>query len=239
MGSNDQLFHKRKAANNDSLKRRVVGRKPNKRVLIVAEGTTERRYFPKLIKHLDLVGVDVVICDDNDSAPISIVKVAEKIARENGKPEQGGFHQVFCIFDRDTHETYEAAKSKVLDLSKSALFPSKITAITSVPCIEVWFILHFGPYRSPFAASQNKSVGECVVSALTKLKGFGDYQKVVLQGHIAQLLPLTDQAVVNAENGLSDVALTGEENPSTHIHKVIGYMRAVKDEAEAEAKKSY
>jgi hypothetical protein len=237
---NDQLFKRRKAASEKDLRRRVVNRAPEKRILIVCEGEeTERRYFKSLIASLKLSTVEVEICDECDSAPSRVVAFAERKARTEGSPTNGGYSQVFCVFDRDSHETYEAALSKVLDLDKNAKFPTKIKSIVSIPCFELWFILHFEYCRSPFAATEKKSVAEMVVSYLCRIKGFEAYEKSISSSHTEKLIALTDQAISNAKRAAADVEKTGESNPSTRVFEIIEYLREEKKKAEAEAAKSF
>ena len=174
MPGNDQLFRRRKKATEASLKRRVVNRQPNKRILIVCEGKeTETRYFQEFASRLGLEAVDVEVLPGEDgSAPISVVNCAERKALSEGLPENGGYEIVFCVFDRDTHKSYEQAKSKVLELNKSqSNFPGgHIEAITSIPCFEIWLLFHFKYLRTPFAQSANKSPCDCLISELKKSK---------------------------------------------------------------------
>ena len=141
--ANDQLFQRRKRATETSLRRRVVNRQPNKRILIVCEGKeTERRYFDDFVSRLDLKAVEVEVHGGQDgSAPINVVDYAARKALSEGLPEDGGYEFVFCVFDRDSHESYERAKSKIHDLSKSKFPGSYFEAITSIPCFELWIIL--------------------------------------------------------------------------------------------------
>ncbi len=237
--ANDQLHHKRKAISADSLRRRVVNRAPEKRILIVCEGEeTERRYFEALIASMDIPSVDVDICDECDSAPKSVVAFAEKKAREEGPATSGGYSRVFCVIDRDTHETFDAAISKIFDLNKSSKFPSEIYSIVSNPCFEFWFILHFGYCRAPFSASSNKTIAENVVSQLQKITGFEGYEKAVSTEHIRSLIRLTEVAVGNAKKCIDDVNVTNEPNPSTRVFEIVEYLRGLKADSEKEMAKS-
>ncbi|WP_197434634.1 RloB family protein [Agrobacterium vitis] len=235
---NDQLFKKRKAATLKSLQRREVGRKPLKRILIVGEGDTEERYFKAFVADLKLDGVEVDVRSDAGFAPRSIVKFAEKKARDAGPPENGGYSQIFCVFDRDSHESYQAAISKTRDLNKSSSFPSKIESITSIPCIEFWFVLHHKYCRIPFAATGDKSVGDAVKAYLRKINGFEDYIEAISQDHLKTLISLTDTAFANAKLAEQDAKETGEFNPTTNVGLVVEYLREAKRLAEIEADKS-
>ena len=61
--------------------------------------------------------------------------------------ESREYELVYAVFDRDDHPTYhdailraEAHKSK---LKNSAREPVAFEAVVSVPCFEVWFLMHF------------------------------------------------------------------------------------------------
>lgn len=230
MGRNSKLFQRRKAATEESLRRRSASREANKRVLIVCEGEkTERIYFEELVAHLRLVSVDVEICADGGSAPISVVEYAQRRALTEGLPEDAGYDAVFCVFDRDTHETYEAAKAKVLDLRKQKVFPAVAEcAITSIPSFEYWFLLHFGYARAPFIAVGTKSAGARVLDELRKVAGFEAYEKNLSSNVIRELLGRTEEAMKNAARAAADAEATGEENPSTLVPQVVGYLQALK-----------
>jgi hypothetical protein len=175
-----------------------------------------------------LVSVDVEVCGEGGSAPISVVAFAERRARAEGDQDDAGYDAVFCVFDRDTHETYEAAKSKVLALRKAGVFPKiSETAIVSIPSFEYWFLLHFVYVRAPFNSAGSKSAGARVVDALREFPLFSSYEKSLSRELIEELLPRTDTAIVNAERARSDAEQTGEENPSTRVDCIIVYLRSL------------
>jgi hypothetical protein len=235
---NDQLFRKAKTPN--SLARRKVGRRPNKRILIVCEGTkTERGYFKPVIQSLELLGVDVVIRDDCGSAPISVVEHAEVVLKAEGPAEAGGYNFVFCVFDRDAHETYEAAKSKVMSLKRKYKgYVESISCVTSIPCIEYWFLLHFFYRRAPYVAAQGKSVGDMCLADLKKNQLFKDYDKKLTAEQIRFLIAKLSDAKAHAKRAIDDYTQTGEENPTTLIHEVFEQLAAIKQGSEQERAKS-
>ncbi len=240
MSRNDQLHHRRKAATRSSLERRTRDRSPNQRILIVCEGEqTEPRYFRSLVDSLKIPFVEVEICFDCASAPIRVVEYAKRKAVIEGRPEDGGYNSIFCVFDRDNHETYEKAKSELLRLSKMKEFGKvKFLAITSTPCVEYWFILHFSYSRRPIVGNGAKSPGEMAVTNLKKISEFKDYSKTIGTMQIAALLDRTPQAIKNAHMAMADSEKTGEENPSTLMHLVVEHLHEAKRSADLEAAKS-
>jgi hypothetical protein len=69
------------------------------------------------------------------------------------------FDQVYCVFDRDRHTTFDAAVQRTKDLSAAG---KPLLAITSTPCFEVWLLLHFCYSDQPFHPIGRKSVGDQV-----------------------------------------------------------------------------
>jgi hypothetical protein len=212
----DQLFKRRKAPTKATLKRESAFEEPNKRILIVCEGEiTEPSYFEAFKAFAKLVNVDVEVCGrECDSAPISVVNFAEKRANSQGPHTAGGYDEVYCVFDRDTHTTFDKAISKVLTLERSSNFLSKhIEAVPSYPCFEVWLLYHFTLTRAP---------GDMAVAALKKASPlFSNYDKSFSQEQFNCLFKLIDVAISNAEKASDDNKETGEPNPSTTIHKML------------------
>ncbi|WP_081716674.1 RloB family protein [Asticcacaulis sp. AC460] len=236
---NDQLF-KRRAKTKADYERREIGRQPNKRILIVCEGTrTERGYFDPVIKSLGITGIDVVIRDDCGSAPISVVRHAEAIVKSEGSFKSGGYNYVFCVFDRDSHDTFEAAKSKIESLNRSLSGSiERMCAITSIPCIEYWFVLHNAYTRSPYAAVKGKSVGDLCVEELKRNKVFEKYEKKLSSEQIHYLIDNLQKALRNSRAALSDSKDTGEENPSTRVHEMFDFLEEQRLVIEKEKAKS-
>lgn len=145
---------------------------------------------------------------------------------------------IYCVFDRDTHSTYEAAKSKVLTLAKRP--PArKIKAITSVPCIEYWFLIHFEHTRAPINAIGKKSCGQVAEEALKQQNGFADYGKKLTNAQFEILWERHDEAMKNGALVERDAEATAEWNPSSLIHKMIAEILALKEAERLEREKSY
>ena len=97
---------------------------------------------------LKLLTTEVVIPRDQGGlAPISIVEYAEDRAKE-----RGGYDHIFCVFDRDQHESFNRARAKVRSLATRSRNPLAISEVASVPCFEVWVLLHFEQTDAPSRA---------------------------------------------------------------------------------------
>ena len=175
MGS-ENLFHKKKARKATDLQRQKTERKRGLRFLIVCEGSkTEPNYLRDLIGDFGLPPHSVKIAPHQGTSPPCVVDHAVKLYDED---TIGGdsFDRVFCVFDRDTHTTFDAAVQKIRDLAM-ARTPKPFEAITSAPCFEYWLLLHFGFTNAPFHAVGKKSVCDAVVTALRSKPNFSNYGK--------------------------------------------------------------
>jgi hypothetical protein len=205
--------------NRSSLKRHGSSREPYDRVLIVCEGSkTEPNYLRELIAHHQLSSANVQIVGDGGAAPISVVDYA--IAQFEKDPD---YNSVFCVFDRDEHNSFDAAVQRVRDKvlmrreERRKLGPARFEAITSIPCFEYWILLHF-QYTT---ATMPRFVD--VESRLRLIPALADYNKGAAglfartQAHL--------QAALNRADRANQAALTaGSGNPMTQMPALIRYL---------------
>jgi hypothetical protein len=157
------------------LRRRGASREKFDRVLIITEGSkTEPSYFRKLINELGLFTAQVEIVGDGGSAPVNVVE--DGIRLLGTEPE---FQQVYFVFDRDRHDSYDAALDKIRGLRKKPGFKEvTIVAATSVPCFEIWFMMHVSASRKPYgSAKTGGSAGKALLADLMKNEVFSCYDK--------------------------------------------------------------
>jgi len=127
------------------LRRRTGNRRPYERVLIVCEGKkTECNYFDEIRQGLRLSSAHIhVIPSESGTDPKSVVTSAEEVFLRNGK----SFERVYAVFDRDDHEEYanaiHKASAKNGKLRNDEKQPVAFEPIVSVPCFELWLLLHF------------------------------------------------------------------------------------------------
>lgn len=128
------------------------------RILIVSEGSkTEPYYFGEIRTYYKLHTANVQVQPSAwGTQPLQVVEFAEQLFLD-GDASKGiqprAFEQVYAVFDRDDHPTYHAA------LAKAAALQSKLRndlgthvkfeAIASVPCFELWLLLHFEEVTAP------------------------------------------------------------------------------------------
>ena len=180
-----------------------------KSVLIVCEDEKNApEYFRALCRELRISSA--TISPASGSAPINVVDFAvDKYGRDDG------YDQVFCVFDRDQHESYTRALQKIAALSGHAQQSVPISAGVAIPCFELWFLLHFERTMRPM-----KTCGE-VIGELEKhvpgyIKGKTDITDI--------LLPLTGKAISNAIWLRKEQKKSGAGNPLTTIDQVVSYL---------------
>jgi hypothetical protein len=210
----------RKGRTIEDLGRRKPRRSPYDRVLIVCEGgKTEPYYFRAMIDDLRLNTANVEVDGNSDTSPRSIIAYAKRRYHEDLKRNgrDNGFDRVYCVFDRDEHETYEEAVNAIQTASPTGVFFAAI----SNPCFEFWILLHFNPTTKPFARTGNRSPCD---NAGHDLKSYiPNYQKgdkTIYQ----QIKHQMDIAIQRAKL-VNDAARTsGFDNPSTSIPELIEYL---------------
>lgn len=201
--------------------RRTQGKKaPRSITLIVCEGETEQLYFEAARVKFELTTAEVRLPDNNvGPAPISVVDCAIKKANE-----QGGYDHIFCVFDRDGHESYERARQKIEAHATRKRNPLPMKEAISVPCFEFWVLLHFETTDSPFANCDQ------VIQRIRRahLPGYTKADAEVIKA----LMPRLDTATTNAALVESGAAVNNF-NPFTTAHHVIEHLRLVAGAASA------
>ena len=216
MGTDD-LFHKRKASEAESLRRKAAKRTAYDIVLIVCEGAkTDPYYFLGLRKHLRLHNANLIIADKKTGIdPLSVVNFA--IKEFNKDP---CYDRVYCVFDKDKHTTYAAAldKVKATRLKRSA----SLHAITSVPCFEIWLLLHYTFTSRSFSAAGDAS--NCALVETELKRHITGYQKA--SRNIFELVKdKLDNAITNARRLDAFHQTSGTDNPSTKVHELVEYLQ--------------
>ncbi len=231
MGSED-LFHKRKAKRQQDTVRRNANRKPYDHVLIVCEGEkTEPYYFEEIRVHLDLDSANIKIDGSCDSSPKSVVDYAEEVFIKE-RVKAGNYDRVFCVFDRDQHETFDYALNKInsmnielknIEYSEEDVF----MAIRSIPAFEYWFLLHFIPSTKPYSPLETKSVGDQVIDDLKiYIPNYEKKQKGIYKYSVDNML--IDGAKAHSKRIFENSKNTGDINPSTNVHELVEYLENLK-----------
>lgn len=209
------------------LARRKAQRAPYDRILIVSEGRkTEPRYFGEIRAHYRLHTANVQAQPSQlGTQPLQVVEFAEQLfvngdAFKNIQPR--AFEQVYAVFDRDDHATYHAAlgKAAALDgkLHSDQRQRVKFQAIASVPCFELWLLLHFADVLTPLHRDE-------VYQRLRQhLPGYDKGQA----GYFAKTRQCLGVATLRAEQ-LSTLATAHDGiAPYTDIHRLVSLLTTLK-----------
>ena len=179
---------------------------------MVCEGErTEPLYFNALKDRLRLH--TLVIKGTGGVDPRTLVDFATD-SRDEEERRGDGFDFVYCVFDRDTHTTFEEAANVARD--------RELRLARSWPCFEFWLLLHFEFSRKAHARRGRRSPCDVCIQDLRKhlpnySKGDG--------AHLDGLWGRLDAAIARAKRALTDAEGTGEANPSTEVHQLVEHLR--------------
>jgi hypothetical protein len=212
MGSDD-LFHRRKARLARSHRREMAKRAP-------CEGTkTEPDYFREFRNDLGLNPANVVIEDRKSGLdPNRLVDFALQTFNKGRD-----FDDIFCVFDKDKHASYAAALAKIRTSRQRG---ARLHAVTSVPCFEIWLLLHFAYTTRSFVAAGGNSNCDLVVRELRRKGYLLDYEKGK-PGLFPMLRDRLDTAITNAIRLEVFHKTSGTDNPSTEVHKLISHLKGL------------
>lgn len=149
--------------------------------------------------------VEVSHCGKTDPKGI----VMEALARSKN------YDFVYCVIDRDTHETFDEA----VRIAKESR--EKLRLIVSYPSYEFWLLIHFCHSRKPYVAAGKLSAGDVLVKDLCSKEGMEDYSKGKPTGLFDRLIERLPDARKRSEAILSSALEEGSLNPSTEIHDLI------------------
>ncbi len=192
-------------------------RKTYARVLIVCEDEkTEPAYFKEIINEYKIHHENIDIIGTGKD-PKSVVDRA-KIEFDNKKiPNKAYIYDyVFCVFDRDSHKTFDSASNTIQN-------NKDLIAVRSWPCFEYWILLHFN-YSSRYFHRTDKSPCDNCIDVLKK--DIPDYEKNY--GSFSSLMDKLEFAITNAKGSRQRANTDGEPNPSTEVYKILECLKELK-----------
>ena len=134
------------------LERKQGRRASYDRILMVTEGSkTEPNYFREIRSAFRLHTANVEVRPSEwGTAPIQVVQYAQELFEKGDHHkniQRRAFEQVCAVFDRDDHASYHDALALAQELNgklrNDARQPVVFQAIASVPCFELWLLLHY------------------------------------------------------------------------------------------------
>ncbi|WP_308924611.1 RloB family protein [Janthinobacterium sp. J1-1] len=194
----------RQIKNATSFSRKGSTLKTQPKILIICEDSKSgKRYIEDATRYYRVhVSIKVSHCGKTDPKGI----VVEAISQKNN------YDNVFCAIDRDTHLNYDEALALAFKVEN-------VTVISSHPCMEYWYVLHFGYSRKAFNALPGKSPGDQMVSELKNL--IPDYDKSSGSNLFMELFPKLDDAKRYAKKVIKHAGEDGGFNPSTRLYELI------------------
>jgi len=225
MGQDKQPKERQKARD---LRRRAAVRQPFERLLVVCEGArTEPLYLEEIRQELRLSSATVQVQGGAfGSDPLSVVAYAEHLFRHGDRTRgiaRQSFDRVIAVFDRDDHLTYHQALARAAALNGALTNAEKkrvaVEAVASVPCFELWLLLHYEDVQAPIHRS-------AVYARLkTYLPGYDKGQG----GHWARTKERLAVATERAkERAAATSAFDGSET-FTDMHRLVARLVHLKD----------
>lgn len=187
-------------------------------ILIGAEGKnkTERKYFEELGN--DFCNRYIIqFAKGNNTDPVGIVKDTAKDAKKECV-DKGDI--AFAVFDTDA----DVEKQRLVDEALNLARKKRIRVITSTPCFEIWYLLHFGYSTKAFINS-----GKVVEELQKKIPGYEKNKNVY-----STLKHKLDYAIKNAEKlsayhkEQENRPNSIERNPDTNVHEIIRILEKAK-----------
>jgi hypothetical protein len=185
--------------------RRAPYRDPRPRILIVCEGVaTERDYFDgfRRSSRNQLVEVEIARKGGDPDFIVRRAKALREEADGAARRERDDFlryEQVWCVFDRDEHSHFDSAVGMARD--------NGIEVAASVPCFELWLLLHFREQPGAQNRHAMQALMKTIVTGFEKHLDFSEFE------------PGYDDAVRRARKLEEDARAAGEpfRNPSTGV----------------------
>ena len=219
----DQLFHKHKQRLSESFRRRSEWREQNKVALVVCQGKrSEPNYLRGLQRALRLPNANLMILATGEGLDSLSVVRAGIAAYEK---DATAYDRVFCVFDKDSDSHYANAVNvaRTHDLATKNV----LVGINSVPCFEIWLLLHYDYTTREFAKTGNRSPCDNIITELSKPGRITNYVKNH-KGIYEVVADKTNTAIANARRLTKYNASTKSPNASqTRMHELVTYLQAI------------
>lgn len=209
------------------LARKTGRRETCDRILIVSEGSkTEPLYLNEIRSEFRLGATSVQVQPSQfGTSPLLVVEYAEHLFK-NGDVDKNiqprAFEQVYAVFDRDDHSGYHDALNKAASMNGKLRNdnnkPVQFSAIASVPCFELWLLLHFEDVQAPLHRTD-------VYQRLRKY--LPDYDKGQA-GHYKQRCRNLLVATQRAEHLASLTTAHNGVEPYTDMYRLVNRLTALK-----------
>ena len=205
-----RIEHNRKISNDRV--RKV--RKQKSKILIAAEGKnkTEKIYFSNFEDGKK--SYNITYARGNNTDPLKLVKMLIKEIDEL-KLDLLDDDVAYCIFDTDI----DPNKNKIIDDAILLAKKNNIRIITSSPCIEMWFLLHYDYTTSNM---DNEEVIKRLKEYYPKYeKNINIYPDIIEKIDIAiERAKKLEKYQIDNNRRIGTV----EANPNTEVYKIVEYL---------------
>lgn len=184
------------------------------RILIVCEGSkTEPQYFEEIRQFYRLNTANIrVLHSEYGTTPQQIVDFARDKCLETKQWEK-----VYCVFDRDDHHNFDnalkSAEANDKKFKNELKKPIRFFAIKSIPCFELWFLLHFDCHTRETHRSELRQL-------LRQDSRLPNYEKGQC-GNFELTRCLLETAYLNATRLKEEQQRHGRENPFTNVDMLV------------------
>ena len=189
-------------------------RKQKSKILIAAEGKnkTEKTYFSNFEDGKK--SYNITYARGNNTDPLKLVKMLIKEIDEL-KLDLQDDDVAYCIFDTDV----DPNKNKIIEEAIQLAKKNNIKIITSSPCFELWFLLHYD-YTTANMDSEK------VIKRLKEY--YPKYEKNInIYPDIIKEIDLAIDRAKKLEKYQTDNNRrigTVEANPNTEVYKIVEYL---------------
>ena len=184
----------------------------SKRVILVAyEGNnkTEKNYFNNFQGPNNNYTIKTV--PGNETDPINLVKQTIQNIKELGLNLDED-DRAFCVFDTDIKKNKNNQIRKAIELA----LEERIVIITSSPCIELWFLLH---YEYTAATMSNDKVVKKLKSYYPNYQKNGDIYPAIKHNTSEACERAKELEKYHKRNGYDIQSV--EANPHSEVYKII------------------
>lgn len=189
-------------------------RKQKSKILIAAEGKnkTEKTYFSNFEDGKKLY--NITYARGNNTDPLKLVKMLIKEIEEL-KLDLQDDDVAYCIFDTDV----DPNKNKIIEEAIQLAKKNNIKIITSSPCFELWFLLHYD-YTTANMDSEE------VIKRLKEYYPKYEKNNNIYPDIIKEIDLAIDRAKKLEKYQTDNNRRTGtvEANPNTEVYKIVEYL---------------
>jgi len=174
-----------------------------------------KTYIEQLAKSILLRSSVAVEVQGIGEGPKKLLSYAKMALSGSTRKFPNKADMVFLVFDKDQHDGFDHAVA-------GAREQSRIQVFTSVPCIEIFFILHFRYCSSP--ANNYFDLSE----VLKTIPDLENYNKGSGSVPVATMCDVQDTAMINVERLRAERRRNGSDNPMTDMDIFIDFLKEIK-----------